>query len=137
MKKRGLIISVSIVLIVIIVIICMHFFPSSPDGYVDLVEVVEISNYTEEEFRDRMLGQYRVDIVEGWGEPNSIGEDMDIYEFENIPFRIILEYDSNGQVINLERSETDWDSYNLKETRIDFVLSNKSKGKRFNLALTF
>lgn len=54
-----------------------------------------------------MLGQYRVDIVEGWGEPNSIGEDMDIYEFENIPFRIILEYDSNGQVINLERSETD------------------------------
>lgn len=107
MKKRGLIISVSIVLIVIIVIICMHFFPSSPDGYVDLVEVVEISNYTEEEFRDRMLGQYRVDIVEGWGEPNSIGEDMDIYEFENIPFRIILEYDSNGQVINLERSETD------------------------------
>lgn len=68
---------------------------------------MERTTKKDKEFRDRMLGQYRVDIVEGWGEPNSIGEDMDIYEFENIPFRIILEYDSNGQVINLERSETD------------------------------
>ena len=39
MKKRGLIIIVCVVLLAAIVYIGMHFFPSSPEGYMDIVEV--------------------------------------------------------------------------------------------------
>ena len=105
MKKRGFVIFACVVLLAVIVFIGMHFFPSSPEGYVDLVEVVEIGTYTEDELRDKMLGKYRVDIDERWGETNKIesNADTDVYEFEDISYKIILTYDAGGQVIDLER----------------------------------
>lgn len=76
-----------------------------PEGYVDLVEVVEIGTYTEDELRDKMLGKYRVDIDERWGESNKTESDADtdVYEFEDISYKVILTYDEDGQVIDLER----------------------------------
>ena len=105
MKKRGFVIFACVVLLAVIVFIGMHFFPSSPEGYVDLVEVVEIGTYTEDELRDKMLGKYRVDIDERWGESNKTESDADtdVYEFEDISYKIILTYDAGGQVIDLER----------------------------------
>ena len=105
MKRHAFVIFACIVLLAVIVFIGMHFFPSSPEGYVDLVEVVEIGTYTEDELRDKMLGKYRVDINERWGEPNKIESDtdMDVYEFEDISYKVILTYDEDGQVIDLAR----------------------------------
>lgn len=105
MKKRGFVIFACVVLLAVIVFIGMHFFPSSPEGYVDLVEVVEIGTYTEDELRDKMLGKYRVDIDERWGESNKTESDADtdVYEFEDISYKVILTYDADGQVIDLER----------------------------------
>lgn len=105
MKKRGFVIFACVVLLAVIVFIGMHFFPSSPEGYVDLVEVVEIGTYTEDELRDKMLGKYRVDIDERWGESNKTESDADtdVYEFEDISYKVILTYDEDGQVIDLER----------------------------------
>ena len=105
MKKRGLIIFACVVLLAAIVYVGMHFFPSSPEGYMDIVEVGEIEKYTEEELQDRMLGQYRVNIDERWGETNKIESNAhtDVYEFEDISYKIILTYDAGGQVIDLER----------------------------------
>ena len=107
MKKRGFVIFACVVLLAVIVFIGMHFFPSSPEGYVDLVEVVEIGTYTEDELRDKMLGKYRVDIDERWGESNKTESDADtdVYEFEDISYKVILTYDADGQVIDLERIE--------------------------------
>ena len=83
MKKRGIIIFACVVLLVTIVYIGMHFFPSSPEGYMDIVEVGEIEKYSKEELQDRMLGQYRVNIDEKWGESNKTESDADtdVYEF--------------------------------------------------------
>ncbi len=105
MKKRGFVIFACVVLLAVIVFIGMHFFPSSPEGYVDLVEVVEIGTYTEDELRDKMLGKYRVDIDERWGESNKTESDADtdVYEFDDISYKVILTYDADGQVIDLER----------------------------------
>lgn len=105
MKKRGLIIIVCVVLLAAIAYIGMHFFPSSPEGYMDIVEVREIEKYTEKELQDRMLGQYRVNIDERWGETNKTesNADTDVYEFKDISYKIILTYDADGQVIDLER----------------------------------
>ena len=105
MKSHAFVIFACIVLLAVIVFIGMHFFPSSPEGYVDLVEVVEIGTYTEDQLRDKMLGKYRVDINERWGEPNKIESDtdMDVYEFEDISYKVILTYDADGQVIDLAR----------------------------------
>lgn len=105
MKKRGLIIIVCVVLLAAIVYICMHFFPSSPEGYMDIVEVGEIEKYTEEELQDRMLGQYRVNIDERWGETNRTerNANTDVYEFADISCKITLTYDTDGKVIDLER----------------------------------
>lgn len=47
MKKRGLIIAICAVLLVVIVYIGIHFFPSSPEGYMDIVEVGEIEKYSD------------------------------------------------------------------------------------------
>ena len=107
MKKRGFVIFACIALFAVIVFIGMHFFPSSPEGYVDLVEVVEIGTYTEDELRDKMLGKYRVDINERWGESNKTESDADtdVYEFEDISYKVILTYNADGQVIDLERIE--------------------------------
>ena len=107
MKKRGFVIFACVALLAVIVFIGMHFFPSSPEGYVDLVEVVEIGTYTEDELRDKMLGKYRVDINERWGEPNKTESDADtdVYEFEDILYKVIITYDKDGQVIDLERIE--------------------------------
>ena len=107
MKKRGFVIFACVALLAVIVFIGMHFFPSSPEGYVDLVEVVEIGTYTEDELRDKMLGKYRVDIDERWGESNKTESDADtdVYEFEDISYKVILTYDADGQVIDLERIE--------------------------------
>ena len=107
MKKRGLIIFACVVLLAVVVYIGMHFFPSSPEGYVDIVEVGEIEKYSEEELQDRMLGQYRVNIDEKWGESNKTESDADTdaYEFEDISYKVILTYDADGQVIDLERIE--------------------------------
>ena len=107
MKKRGFVIFAYVALLAVIVFIGMHFFPSSPEGYVDLVEVVEIGTYTEDELRDKMLGKYRVDIDERWGESNKTESDADtdVYEFEDISYKVILTYDADGQVIDLERIE--------------------------------
>lgn len=107
MKKRGFVIFACIALLAVIVFIGMHFFPSSPEGYVDLVEVVEIGTYTEDELRDKMLGKYRVDINERWGESNKTESDADtdVYEFEDISYKVILTYNADGQVIDLERIE--------------------------------
>ena len=104
MKKRGLIIAICAVLLVVIVYIGIHFFPSSPEGYMDIVEVWEIEKYSEEELQDRMLGQYRINIDERWGESNKTesNADIDVYEFEDIPYKIILTYNADGQVIDLE-----------------------------------
>lgn len=105
MKRHAFVIFACVVLLAVIVFIGMHFFPSSPEGYVDLVEVVEIGTYTEDELRDKMLGKYRVDINERWGEPNKIESDtdMDVYEFEDSSYKVILTYDADGQVIDLAR----------------------------------
>ena len=105
MKKRGFVIFACVVLLAVIVFIGMHFFPSSAEGYVDLVEVVEIGTYTEDELRDKMLGKYRVDIDERWGESNKTESDADtdVYEFEDISYKVILTYDEDGQVIDLKR----------------------------------
>ena len=107
MKKRGIIIFACVVLLAVVVYIGMHFFPSSPEGYVDIVEVGEIEKYSEEELQDRMLGQYRVNIDEKWGESNKTESDADtdVYEFEDISYKVILTYDAAGQVIDLERIE--------------------------------
>ena len=107
MKKRGIIIFACVVLLVTIVYIGMHFFPSSPEGYMDIVEVGEIERYSEEELQDRMLGQYRVNIDEKWGESNKAESDTDtdVYEFGDISYKVILTYDADGQVIDLERIE--------------------------------
>lgn len=105
MKMRGLIIIACAVLLATIVYIGMHFFPSSPEGYMDIVEVGEIAKYTEDELKDRMLGQYRVNVDERWGESNKTesNSDTDVYEFEDLSYKIILTYDADGQVIDLER----------------------------------
>ena len=107
MKKRGIIIFACVVLLVTIVYIGMHFFPSSPEGYMDIVEVGEIEKYSKEELQDRMLGQYRVNIDEKWGESNKAESDTDtdVYEFGDISYKVILTYDADGQVIDLERIE--------------------------------
>ncbi|OUN75836.1 hypothetical protein B5G12_01865 [Faecalibacterium sp. An58] len=55
MQKRGLIMVACVVLLAAIVYIGMHFFPSSPEGYIDIVEVGEIEKYTEKELQDKML----------------------------------------------------------------------------------
>ena len=70
----------------------------------DIVEVGEIEKYSEEELQDRMLGQYRINIDERWGESNKTesNADIDVYEFEDIPYKIILTYNADGQVIDLE-----------------------------------
>ena len=54
-----------------------------------------------------MLGQYRVNIDEKWGESNKTESDADtdVYEFEDISYKVILTYDADGQVIDLERIE--------------------------------
>lgn len=109
MKRRGFIIFACVVLLAATVYIGMHFFPSSPEGYMDIVEVGEIEKYSDEELKDRMLGQYRVNVDERWGESNKVesNADTDVYEFEDISYKIILTYDADGQVIDLERVKTE------------------------------
>ena len=119
MKKRGLIIAICAVLLVVIVYIGIHFFPSSPEGYMDIVEVGEIEKYSEEELQDRMLGQYRINIDERWGESNKTesNADIDVYEFEDIPYKIILTYDADRQVIDLECNKKEQTVYYISYHR--------------------
>lgn len=73
----------------------------------DVVEIVEISKFSEEELQRKMVGQHRVNINEAWGPPDVVESqpDIDIYEFEDINYQIVLEYDSNGCVVRLERNK--------------------------------
>lgn len=84
-------------------------FKRSAVRYMDIVEVGEIEKYTEEELQDRMLGQYRVNIDEKWGETNKTesNADTDVYEFADISYKIILTYGADGQVIDLDRIKID------------------------------
>ncbi len=96
-----------VVILVIIVVVAVRFFPSSPEGYMDVVEVVELSKFSEAELQRKMLGQHRVNINDAWGPPTAVESqpDTDIYEFEDINYQIILEYDSEGCVVSLKRNE--------------------------------
>lgn len=89
------------------IVACVHLIPSSPEGYVDLVEIAELSKYSDEELQSRMVGQHRVDINEAWGSPAVADSEpnIDVYKFEDANYQITLEYDSNGCVIGLERNE--------------------------------
>lgn len=106
MNKR-LLTAFSVALLAIVIVACIHLIPSSPEGYVDLVEIVEISKYSDEELQRRMVGQYRVDINDAWGLPEAVETqpDIDVYKFENIDYQLIIEYDSDGRVVSLERNE--------------------------------
>ena len=101
-KRRLVVLSVVVLLVIVIVAI-----PSSPEGYVDLVEIAELSKYSDEELQSRMVGQHRVDINEAWGSPAVADSEpnIDVYKFEDANYQITLEYDSNGCVIGLERNE--------------------------------
>lgn len=107
MSKRRLVVFSVIVLLVIVIVTCVHLIPSSPEGYVDLVEIVEIIKYSDEELQRRMVGQYRVDINDAWGPPKTVETqpDIDVYEFDDINYQLIIEYDSDGRVVALERNE--------------------------------
>lgn len=107
MNKQLLTVFSVVVLLAIVIFACIHLIPSSPEGYVDLVEIVEISKYSDEELQRRMVGQYRVDINHTWGLPEAVKTqpDIDVYEFEDINYRLIIEYDSDGRVVGLERNE--------------------------------
>lgn len=107
MNKRLLTVSSVVVLLAVVIVACIHLIPSSPEGYVDLVEIGEISKYSVEELQGRMVGQYRVDINDAWGIPEAVETqpDTDVYEFEDINYRLIIEYDSDGRVVGLERNE--------------------------------
>lgn len=107
MGKRKLTVFSIAVILVILVVAAIHFIPSSPEGYMDVVEIVELSKFSEEELQKKMLGQHRVNINDAWGPPTAIESqpDTDIYEFEDINYQIILEYDSDGCVVSLKRNE--------------------------------
>lgn len=107
MSKRKLTVFSIVVILVIIVVVAVRFFPSSPEGYMDVVEVVELSKSSEAELQRKMLGQHRVNINDAWGPPTAVESqpDTDIYEFEDINYQIILEYDSEGCVVSLKRNE--------------------------------
>ena len=59
MSKRRLVVLSVVVLLVIVIVACVHLIPSSPEGYVDLVEIAELSKYSDEELQSRMVGQHR------------------------------------------------------------------------------
>ena len=107
MNKRLRTVFSVVVLLAIVIVACIHLFPSSPEGYVDLVEIVEIGKYSDEELQRRMVGQYRVDINDAWGLPEAVETqpDIDVYEFEDINYQLMIEYDSDGRVVGLERNE--------------------------------
>lgn len=107
MNKRLLAVLSAVALLIVAIVACVHLIPSSPEGYVDLVEIVEISKYSDEELQRRMVGQYRVDINDAWGAPKVVETqpDIDVYEFEDINYQLIIEYDSDGRVVGLERNE--------------------------------
>ena len=48
MSKRRLVVLSVVVLLVIVIVACVHLIPSSPEGYVDLVEIAELSKYSDE-----------------------------------------------------------------------------------------
>ena len=107
MSKRRLVVLSVVVLLVIVIVACVHLIPSSPEGFVYLVEIAELSKYSDEELQSRMVGQHRVDINEAWGSPAVADSEpnIDVYKFEDANYQITLEYDSNGCVIGLERNE--------------------------------
>ena len=107
MNKRWLSIFSVVAIIIVLVIVSFHFIPSSPEGCIDIVEIVEISKFSEEELQRKMVGQSRVNINDAWGPPEVVESqpNIDIYKFEDVNYQIILEYDSNGNVVSLERNE--------------------------------
>ena len=107
MSKRRLVVLSVVFLLVIVIVACVHLIPRSPEGYVDLVEIAELSKYSDEELQSRMVGQKRVYINEAWGSPAVADSEpnIDVYKFEDANYQITLEYDSNGCVIGVERNE--------------------------------
>lgn len=101
MYKRRLTAIFCAVFLIITIIAITQRISCMPDGSIDLVEIKEINKYTEEELQTKLLGQYRVNINEAWGPPKTVAADIDIYEFTNVSYRLSLQYDSKGHVVNL------------------------------------
>lgn len=56
-----------------------------------MVEIAEIETCTEEALRNKMLGQCRADMHEGWNESGRAESEIDpgIYKFEDISCKMI------------------------------------------------
>ena len=81
-----------------------YLHPGQPEGTVDLIWPGELGSCTQEEIREELLGNYRTSINRQWGEPMAAYEqpDVDVYSFEGVPYLLILEYDGDGRVMDVE-----------------------------------
>lgn len=48
--------------------------PSRPDGSVDTIELGEVEKFTEVELEDRLIGDFRGNILVSWGDPDASSE---------------------------------------------------------------
>ena len=95
MKKKIFVSLVAIAIVLLMVGVVYLCLPKKPDGTADMIERSEIAKYTEEMLRDKLIGQYRGDILVSWGEPNSTHAELncDVFYLEGTYKSIIVVYD--------------------------------------------
>lgn len=100
MKKKYSIIIVVLTVAFIMIGVFYFCLPNRPDGTTDMIEKIEVTDYTEEKLRDKLIGQYRGDILASWGEPDNTHAELncDVYYFEGTHKSVLVIYDDKDYI---------------------------------------
>lgn len=97
-----------LILFVFAVILILAFAGCSPEGAVDTPELGEIAELSEEQAREKLIGEHRDNIIHSWGEPDGFlsGFWGEIWLFDEESGKmVILYYDENGIVEEIKFSK--------------------------------
>ena len=101
--RRAGIIWFSIMGVVLAAVIFLCSIPSSDDGRVPVPSIDYIGELTQEQIRSLLLERSRTAVHTAWGQPEDAGgtPSVETYRFEDVPYTVILQYDTDERVTDI------------------------------------
>lgn len=105
MKKKAWIIACIAIVLVVGIVLVLSLMPNRPDGTTDTPELVEITDFTQEQVDERLIGLMKEDVYHSWGEPDGKVPDYNSdywYLNENNTSKITVHYNDDGLIEDID-----------------------------------